>query len=256
MTHVALITGASSGIGQATSRRLAAEPNTELVLVARRAQRLRQPAASLPTRVTYLAADLTDSDAPDRIGTHIQQRHGRLTLLVNNSGASWRATFHDGGHGNVKRTMEPNFDSVHRGVTADAPRQRPERDRQRRQHDGQYRPPGRRRLLGRKFALAGWTDALRRGAPARRARRVRAPRFIATEGFPPMNYAGGGSPAGWSPTPTPRWRRSSTRGLRGRAERYAPRSYGVIAAARVLAPTCSAACKPAPPPARDKADGC
>src|SRR5437867_10448586 len=112
MSEVVVVTGASSGIGEATALRLARLPGTELVLVARREDRLRRLVAELPAPATYVAADLTDADAPVRIAEHVAQRHGRLTLLVNNAGASWRGSFADGGYANVRRTMEINFDAV------------------------------------------------------------------------------------------------------------------------------------------------
>ena len=63
---VALVTGASSGIGAATTRRLAREPGTKLVLVARREERLRELANEVGG-ATVIAADLTDTDAPGRV---------------------------------------------------------------------------------------------------------------------------------------------------------------------------------------------
>src|SRR5476651_1576731 len=63
MTYVALITGASSGIGEAAARRLAREPDARLVLVARRHERLQALADELGG-ATVIAVDLTDADAP------------------------------------------------------------------------------------------------------------------------------------------------------------------------------------------------
>src|SRR5690349_316909 len=89
---VALVTGASTGIGKATAIRLAREPGTELVLVARREALLRELAESLPCPATHLAVDLTAADAPQRVRAHLEAEHGgRLHLLVNNAGAAWRA---------------------------------------------------------------------------------------------------------------------------------------------------------------------
>src|ERR1700757_1784976 len=88
---VAVITGASSGIGEATARRLARELPTagaavaangsaghaahgagsHLVLVARREDRLRELAQTLPMPCSCLALDLTDEDAPARVLAHV-----------------------------------------------------------------------------------------------------------------------------------------------------------------------------------------
>ena len=116
-TVIALITGASSGIGEATARRLAREPGeVGLVLVARREDRLRALADELAPpapdlHVTIIAADITDPDAPARIAAQVEHEHGRLDLLVNNAGAAWRASFAKGGWENVRRHMELNFDA-------------------------------------------------------------------------------------------------------------------------------------------------
>jgi uncharacterized protein len=81
------ITGASSGIGAAFARKLA--PEHDLLLIARRKDRLEQLAADLtsafPSRVEVMRADLTSepdlSAAADRI-----RFEDRLALLVNNAG--------------------------------------------------------------------------------------------------------------------------------------------------------------------------
>src|SRR2546423_5102010 len=108
MPFVALVTGASAGIGEATARRLAREPDTQLVLVARREERLKELADELGG-ATVVAVDLVSAEAPDKVREAVEREHGQLHLLVNNAGAAWRGTFGETGWENLERHMKLNF---------------------------------------------------------------------------------------------------------------------------------------------------
>jgi len=85
---VILVTGASSGIGAATTRRLASEGHV-VVAAARRAERLRALAADcggIGGRVEPLELDVTDRVAVATAVEGIVNRHGRLDVLVANAG--------------------------------------------------------------------------------------------------------------------------------------------------------------------------
>src|SRR5271154_751129 len=241
MSVVMLITGASSGIGEATARRLAREPGSSLVLVARREGRLRALAASLGAeRVSFLAADLLDEDAPTRIREHVIERHGRLDLLVNNAGAAWRARFAEGGYENIRRTMEINFDAQVRLTEALLPLLResaPSAIVNVSSTAGRVARAGSGAYSASKFALAGWSDSL---WAEERANGVHVglvlPGFIATEGVPQAELAA---------KPWTRWMLSTPQnaaeaifqaGIGRRPERYIPRAYALAAALRILAP--------------------
>src|ERR1700722_14353490 len=241
MARVMLITGASSGIGEAAGRRLAREPGASLVLVARREERLSQLASELgEQRVSYVAADLTDDDAPQRVLEHVLEHHGSLHLLVNNACAAWRARFADGGYENVRRTMAVNFDAQVRLTEALLPLLRasaPSAIVNVSSTAGRVARAGSGAYSASKFALAGWSDSLWAEELAHGVHvGLVLPGFIATEGFPQSEL---------TENPWTRWVVSTPEhaaeaiyqaGIERRAERYVPRPYALAAALRVLAP--------------------
>jgi short-subunit dehydrogenase len=236
----ALVTGASSGIGEATARRLAKVPGAELTLVARREDRLHALAESLPCKATYLAVDLTAAEAPQRVRAQVAEQGDRLTLLVNNAGASWRGSFGEGGYANVRQHMELNFDAVVRLTEALLPVLRASAPsaivnvastagRVARARTGSY--------SASKFALIGWTDAL---YAEERPHGVHVgmvlPGFIATEGFPATELREKALTRWLVSKPESVAEAILEAGPGGKAERYVPRPYALAAVARILAP--------------------
>ena len=88
--RIAVVTGASSGIGAATARALAGD-GWRCVLLARRRERLESLAAELDGEVEV--CDVTDREAVDRVAAAVLERHPRLDLLVNNAGIPGRSDF-------------------------------------------------------------------------------------------------------------------------------------------------------------------
>lgn len=85
---VVLITGASSGIGEATARILA-QRGARVVLGARRTERLEAIATELRAaggRVEYQSLDVTRLDDMQRFVAFAHERFGRVDVLVNNAG--------------------------------------------------------------------------------------------------------------------------------------------------------------------------
>ncbi len=86
---VAVVTGASSGIGEATARRLAQE-GAQVSLGARRRKRLEALAADIEdehgTETVVVPTDVRHRDAVDALVEDTVERFGRIDLLVNNAG--------------------------------------------------------------------------------------------------------------------------------------------------------------------------
>ena len=92
MAETALITGASSGIGEEFAKQLAAR-GYELVLVARREERLQALAESLPVTAHVVACDLA-TEAPELHG-RVEELGVRVDLLINNAGFGLRGRFRE-----------------------------------------------------------------------------------------------------------------------------------------------------------------
>ena len=107
---VVMITGASSGIGEAAARLVGAAGGTVL-LVARSAGELDRIAAEIGERAHAMPCDLNDLEAIDRLAAEALAEHGHVDVLVNNAGRSIRRSldrsgdrFHD-----FERTMQLNY---------------------------------------------------------------------------------------------------------------------------------------------------
>ncbi|MGA2009610.1 MAG: SDR family NAD(P)-dependent oxidoreductase [Solirubrobacteraceae bacterium] len=254
MTYVALITGASAGIGAATARRLAREPDVRLVLVARRRERLDALARELGG-ATVIAVDLTAPEAPARIHDVLQREHGALHLLVNNAGAAWRGRFAEQGWANVQRHLALDLEAplrlteellpLLRATAAASPERAAEAGSSARRvaivnvgsTASRVGRPNSGGYSAAKFALAGWSDALH-GEEAPHGVHVGLvlPGFVRTEGFPAAELVGRARTRWMVCEPELVAEAIVQCGPGGRAERYVPRWYWIVAALRILAP--------------------
>ena len=92
----AIVTGASSGIGESAARQLAAR-GMHLVIVARRQERLEKLKAEIEAssnvRVDVLALDLSDPDAPHRLFAATEGKGTSIDVLINNAGFGTQGQF-------------------------------------------------------------------------------------------------------------------------------------------------------------------
>ncbi len=104
--RIAVVTGASSGIGEAIAR-LIARRGWHCVLVARREDRLRALAAEIGGEVEL--CDVADRDAVGAMAERILTRHPAVHLLVNNAGIPARGSYLTVDLDLVRRVMEVNY---------------------------------------------------------------------------------------------------------------------------------------------------
>lgn len=107
-THVAVVTGASSGIGEATARALAAN-GYRIALLARRVDRITALADELNQGSIPIQADVTDRDSIVAAANRVRQELGRADVLVNNAGVMLLGPFDTNQRGDYRQMIEVNL---------------------------------------------------------------------------------------------------------------------------------------------------
>ena len=106
--RVAVITGASSGIGEATARALAAGGH-RLALLARRADRIEALAQELGNGSIAIEADVTDRGSITAAAERVQTELGNADILMNNAGVMLLAPFSSDQQAELRQMIEVNL---------------------------------------------------------------------------------------------------------------------------------------------------
>jgi NADP-dependent 3-hydroxy acid dehydrogenase YdfG len=109
--RVAVITGASSGIGEATARALVSE-GFRVALLARRRDRIEALAAELGDGAIALEADVTNRASVTDAAHAVEREFGRATVLVNNAGVMLLGPFSSEHHDDYERMLTTNLHGV------------------------------------------------------------------------------------------------------------------------------------------------
>ena len=165
--RVALVTGASSGIGEATALALA-EQGAKVAIAARRKDRLEALAAKLAQRGAeplVLVADLAREAEAQRIVKETEAHYGRLDILVNNAGVMYIEPVAEADLGRWRSMLELNVLSLIASTQAALAGMRARRDG----HivnvasvAGRVANPNAAAYAATKFGVVGFSESLRR----------------------------------------------------------------------------------------------
>ena len=188
--RVVVVTGASSGIGEATAVAFAQRGAT-VVLAARRLDRLEDLADRIERaggRALALACDVTRRDEVERLPAIVEEAFGPTDVLVNNAGVPGGGDFVDLSPEQIERVVRTNLLGVLWGTHAFLPGMLARG----RGHvvnvaslAGRFAPPGAAVYAATKYAVVGFSEALHLETEPRGVLVTAVnPAFVETEGFP------------------------------------------------------------------------
>ncbi len=175
---LAIVTGASSGIGRELTL-LLTEQGCRVIAVARRADRLAELSelvektyATIPNAIIPIVGDVTDASTRDAAFEQVNLlADGRLDLLVNNAGIGGIGPFADASPERMRQIMDVNFFAPVEWTRTALPHLRAAAQRTDRDNTpvicnigsvlGHRAVPDKSEYSASKFALHGWSDALR-----------------------------------------------------------------------------------------------
>ncbi len=187
---VAVVTGASAGIGRATAEALARE-GCLVVASARREDRLRELVegiASRGGRASAVACDVADRSQVQRLAERVQGLHGRCDILVNNAGIPGGGPFPELSWEQIERVVAVNYLAVLSVTKAFLPMMLDAG----RGHvvnvaslAGRFATPGSSVYSSTKHAVVAFSEALHYELSGRGVKVTAVnPGLVATEGFP------------------------------------------------------------------------
>lgn len=161
---VVVIMGASSGIGEATTKKLANE-GAKLVIAARREDRLKALVETLSNaEISYLVADVTNKEEVQAVVDLAVEKYGRVDVLYNNAGVMPTAPLSETRFDEWRQMLDINIMGVLYGIAAVLPIMRKQQSGQIIATDsvaGHVVYPGSAVYCGTKFAVRAIMEGLR-----------------------------------------------------------------------------------------------